>query len=54
MNWHKLKIWFAATYGGSFLFMALVGISIFTAQFNADVMPGVPWFPVPVACSVTL
>ena len=48
MNWHKLKIWFAATYGGSFLFMALVGVSIFTAQFNADTMPNFPWFPVPV------
>ena len=52
MNRDSLKICLAATFGGSFLFMALVGISIGTAQFNADIMPNLPWFPVPVLAVV--
>ena len=48
MKFDSLKICFAATFGGSFLFMALVGVSIFTAQFNADITPTIPWFPIPV------
>ena len=47
-----IMICLAATFGGSFLFMGLVAVSILTAQFNADVMPGVPWFPLPVLAVV--
>ncbi len=42
----NLRTAFAATYGGSFLFMGLVTFCILLAQFNADLTPGLPWFPV--------
>ena len=41
-----LRTAFAATYGGSFLFMGLVAFCILLAQYNADLTPGLPWFPV--------
>ena len=52
MNWESIKTSIAATFGGSFIFMALVGVSIGTAQFNANVSPALPWFPIPVLAVV--
>ena len=51
-KWSPISVCVAATFGGSFLFMGLVAVSILTAQFNADVMPGVAWFPLPVLAVV--
>jgi len=52
MNAQAWKICLAATFGGSFLFMALVGAGVVTAQLNADSLPNFPWFPVPVLALV--
>ena len=42
----RLRSAFAATFGGSFLFMGLVAFCILLAQYNADLTPSLPWFPV--------
>jgi len=47
-----LKTCFAATFGGSVLFGGLVAFCILVAQFNADVSPSIPWFPLPVLGAV--
>ena len=47
-----IKISLAATFGGTLIFFGLVAFSLGTAQFNADTMPGLPWFPLPVLAVV--
>ena len=44
----QIKTILAASFGGTFLFVCLVAFSLITAQFNADTLPNLPWFPVPV------
>lgn len=52
MTQDGLKTCFAATFGGSVLFGGLVAFCILVAQFNADVSPSIPWFPLPVLGAV--
>lgn len=47
-----IKTCLAAVLGGTVIFVCLVVFSIFTAQFNADNWPTMPWFPVPVLAVV--
>ena len=47
-----IKVSLAAILGGTLLFVALVTVSLGIAQFNANTMPGLPWFPVPVLAIV--
>ena len=47
-----IKVSLAAMFGGTLLFVALVAFSLGTAQFNANTMSGLPWFPVPVLAVV--
>jgi membrane protease YdiL (CAAX protease family) len=47
-----IKVSLAATFGGTLIFFGLVAFSLGTAQFNADTMPGLAWFPVPVLAVV--
>lgn len=47
-----IRICLAATFGGTLIFVCLVAFTILTAQFNADTMPALPWFPVPVLAVV--
>ena len=52
MQTTSIKVSLAAMFGGTLIFVALVTFSLATAQFNADTMPGLPWFPVPVLAVV--
>ena len=45
-SFSSLRTAFAATFGGSFLFMGLVAFCILLAQYNANLTPGIPWFPI--------
>lgn len=47
-----IKTCIAAIFGGTLIFVCLVAFSLLTAQFNADLSPTVPWFPVPVIAGV--
>ncbi len=52
MQTTAIKVSLAAMFGGTLIFFALVAVSLGIAQFNADTMPGLPWFAVPVLAVV--
>ncbi len=52
MQTTAIKVSLAAMFGGTLIFFALVAFSLGIAQFNADTMPGLPWFAVPVLAVV--
>lgn len=52
MNRQAIVTCLGATFGGSFLFMGMTGFVLLTAHFNANTMPDLPWFPLPVLAGV--